>query len=138
MTIEDEARAEAEKRYRALQPDAEELTYPRSALREFKRGAFVQGYLAASRREPSDTDELDRALTLLADVVVRAIPDGEDDDGFVRGYVQGTGAIHAAIPFLDHYGLHVRPGFDFRNDPRFTGIKHPRPFDTREAVPDGG
>lgn len=30
-------------KYPALQPDAEELTYPRSALREFRRAAFVEG-----------------------------------------------------------------------------------------------
>ena len=41
------ARAEAERRYPALNPDAEELTYPRSALREHKRSAHVAGWEAA-------------------------------------------------------------------------------------------
>lgn len=34
---------EAEKRYPALNPDAEELTYPRSVVRGFKRSAFEAG-----------------------------------------------------------------------------------------------
>lgn len=39
----DADRIAAEERYPALQPDADELTYPRAALREFQRGAFVAG-----------------------------------------------------------------------------------------------
>jgi len=35
--------AEAERRYPALNPDADELTYPRSALRDFERAAFIEG-----------------------------------------------------------------------------------------------
>ena len=41
------ARAEAERQYPALNPDAEKLTYPRSALREHKRSAHIAGWEAA-------------------------------------------------------------------------------------------
>ena len=54
------ARAEAERRYPALNPDAEELTYPRSALREHKRSAHVAGWKAArthlAAQEPTDAE----------------------------------------------------------------------------------
>lgn len=49
-TIEDEARAEAEKSITGNGMHVGTIT---DRLRE----AFVQGYLAASRREPSDNDE---------------------------------------------------------------------------------
>lgn len=51
-----------------------------------------------------------RMANLLADVVTRATPYGEDEDGFVEAYLSGVGAIHAAIPALAEYGIHVRPG----------------------------
>jgi len=44
-----DARAEAEKRYPALNADDEMLTYPREALRSGKRGAFVAGAAWALR-----------------------------------------------------------------------------------------
>src|SRR5690625_2117186 len=54
----DNARAEAERHYPALNADDEALTYPRSAVREHARGGFVKGYeagwaaaLAAGRAE---------------------------------------------------------------------------------------
>ena len=54
------ARAEAERQYPALNPDAEELTYPRSALREHKRSAHVAGWEAArthlAAQEPTDAE----------------------------------------------------------------------------------
>lgn len=56
------ARAEAERQYPALNPDAEELTYPRSALREHKRSAHVAGWEAAraylAAQEPTDAEVL--------------------------------------------------------------------------------
>lgn len=65
--------------------------------------------------------ELDRVLNALADVVVRASPYGEDNDGFVSHYLSGTGAIHAAIPLLAEHGIIVRPGgFDSRTLPEGT------------------
>lgn len=54
MTVEDEARAEAEKRYPELDPSADEAMYPRSAVRYYENKAYQKGYLAASRREPSE------------------------------------------------------------------------------------
>lgn len=63
------ARAEAERRYPALNPDAEELTYPRSALREHKRSAHVAGWEAArthlAAQEPTDA-EVEAAAVALA------------------------------------------------------------------------
>ena len=54
------ARAEAERQYPALNPDAEELTYPRSALREHRRSAHVAGWEAArtylAAQEPTDEE----------------------------------------------------------------------------------
>lgn len=46
------AQQAAEDQYPALQPDAEELTYPRSALRDFQRGAFISGWEQALPEEP--------------------------------------------------------------------------------------
>lgn len=64
------ARAEAERRYPALNPDAEELTYPRSALREHKRSAHVAGWEAArthlAAQEPTDAEVQEAAIALLA------------------------------------------------------------------------
>ena len=64
------ARAEAERRYPALNPDAEELTYPRSALREHKRSAHVAGWEAArthlAAQEPTDA-EVEAAARELAE-----------------------------------------------------------------------
>lgn len=54
--------------------------------------------------------KLDEVLNALADVVTRAVPYGEDEEGFVTHYLSGTGAIHAAIPLLDRYLITVRPG----------------------------
>lgn len=58
--INEEARAEAEQQYPALNPDAEELTYPRAALRQGKRSAFIKGALWAISRPapPVITDEM--------------------------------------------------------------------------------
>lgn len=58
--FQDEARAEAEQQYPALNPDAEELTYPRAALRQGKRSAFIKGALWAMSRPapPVITDEM--------------------------------------------------------------------------------
>ena len=54
------ARAEAERQYPALNPDAEKLTYPRSALREHKRSAHIAGWEAArthlAAQEPTPAD----------------------------------------------------------------------------------
>ena len=54
------ARAEAERQYPALNPDAEKLTYPRSALREHKRSAHIAGWEAArthlAAQEPTDAE----------------------------------------------------------------------------------
>ena len=62
------ARAEAEWRYPALNPDAEELTYPRSVLREHKRSAHVAGWEAARARlaaqEPTDAEVLAAAWAI--------------------------------------------------------------------------
>ena len=60
MTFQDEARAEAEQQYPALNPDAEELTYPRAALRQGKRSAFIKGALWAISRPapPVITDDM--------------------------------------------------------------------------------
>src|SRR5690625_7923369 len=62
----DNARAEAERHYPALNADDEALTYPRSAVREHARGGFVKGYeagwaaaLAAGRAETT-TEEARR------------------------------------------------------------------------------
>src|SRR5690625_28911 len=59
----DNARAEAERHYPALNADDEALTYPRSAVREHARGGFVKGYeaawasaLAAGRAETTTED----------------------------------------------------------------------------------
>ena len=56
------ARAEAERQYPALNPDAEELTYPRSALREHRRSAHVAGWEAArtylAAQEPTGAEVL--------------------------------------------------------------------------------
>ena len=64
------ARAEAERQYPALNPDAEELTYPRSALREHKRSAHVAGWEAArahlAAHEPTDA-EVEAAAKVLWD-----------------------------------------------------------------------
>ena len=46
MSIHEQARAEAEKAFPAIFDDTDALTYPRSALREFKRGAYERGFLA--------------------------------------------------------------------------------------------
>lgn len=40
-----ELEAAAKEKYPAMRPDEEELTYPRSALREFQRAAYIQGRL---------------------------------------------------------------------------------------------
>src|SRR5690606_31776315 len=45
-TLRVQARAEAEKAFPAIFDDADDLAYPRSALREFKRGAYARGFLA--------------------------------------------------------------------------------------------
>lgn len=73
----------------------------------------------AQREAESERDALqariDELVNALADVVARAIPYGDDEDGFIMHYLSGTGAIHAAIPLLDRYGITVRPGaFDSR------------------------
>lgn len=68
MSIRDDARQEAERRYPALNPDAEDLTYPRSAIRRMTRGAFEAGAVWASEqadREPSDA-EVSRAAHAMA------------------------------------------------------------------------
>ena len=74
-----DARAEAEKRYPALNADDEMLTYPREALRSGKRGAFVAGAAWALREaeeringfdgmeywDPRDLDEAKAFLSRL-------------------------------------------------------------------------
>ena len=62
MTIRDDARQEAERRWPALNPGDVELTYPRGALRATARKAFEAGAVWASEqadREPSDAEERD-------------------------------------------------------------------------------
>src|SRR5690606_30146906 len=47
MSIHEQARAEAKKAFHAIFDDAaDDLTYPRSALREFKRGTYARRFLA--------------------------------------------------------------------------------------------
>jgi hypothetical protein len=88
----------------------------------------IAGEAVRRSREPRPVryEEWREALRLLGDVVVRAVPDGEDEHGFVAGYVQGTGSIHAAIPFLERHGITVRPGHDFREADAPGAV----PFDT--------
>ena len=57
MSIESEARAEAERRWPALNPGDVELTYPRGALRATARKAFEAGAVWAS--EQADRDLID-------------------------------------------------------------------------------
>lgn len=54
------------------------------------------------------------ALDLLADLVVKCTPYGEQDGGFVAMYLMPTGPVHRAIPYLEQRGIVVRPGFDGR------------------------
>src|SRR5690625_3936376 len=66
----DNARAEAERHYPALNADDEALTYPRSAIREHARGGFVKGYEAgwAAGRAETTTEWGVRGM----DVTLRA------------------------------------------------------------------
>lgn len=67
MSIKDDAGVEAERRYPRLNPDADELTYPRSAIRRMMRDAFEAGAAWASEqadREPSDAESTDEAEAL--------------------------------------------------------------------------
>ena len=70
------ARAEAERQYPALNPDTEELTYPRSALREHKRSAHVEGWKAArthlAAQKPTDY-QIDVAMDAYAEASGRSV-----------------------------------------------------------------
>lgn len=61
-------------------------------------------------------DDMIRELAdALADVVVKAMPADEFENGDIMTYLSGTGAIHRAIKILAEYGVHVRPsGVDSR------------------------
>ena len=58
--------------------------------------------------------ERDRAIQIIADLVAKGTPHGEDKDGFIAFYILPTGPIHRAIPYLDEHGIPARPGFDPR------------------------
>lgn len=55
-----------------------------------------------------------RLIDVLADLVVKSAPYGEQDGGFVFVYLVPTGPVHRAITLLHEYGVIVRPGFDGR------------------------
>jgi hypothetical protein len=60
--------------------------------------------------EPTRPDpRLTELQDALARVVEKAVVHGEDEDGFIQGYIMGTGAIHNAIRVLQNRGIHVRP-----------------------------
>jgi hypothetical protein len=72
QTLLFEANAAAEDYYPALNPDAEELTYPRSALRGFNRAAFVEGATWAADR----IDALEAEVARLRDQQAHAWSEG--------------------------------------------------------------
>jgi len=61
MTIEQEAREAAEKRYPELDPTPDEVMYPRSAVRYYQRDAYERGYLAGAQRPVTDAECVDIA-----------------------------------------------------------------------------
>ena len=67
-SVTDDARAEAERHYPALNADDEALTYPRSAVREHARGGFVKGYEAgwAAGRAEATTEATERIARQIA------------------------------------------------------------------------
>lgn len=83
-SVTDNARAEAERHYPALNADDEALTYPRSAVREHARGGFVKGYeagwtaaLAAGRAETDDhhtANGLGRLITAATALTIALVP----------------------------------------------------------------
>lgn len=58
MSIESEARAEAERRWPALNPGDVELTYPRGALRATARKAFEAGAVWASEQADRESSNI--------------------------------------------------------------------------------
>ncbi len=72
-----------------------------------ERNAAVE-LIAAQKRD------IDTAVALLADIVVKSTDFGQDADGFITHYVMPTGPMHRAIPWLQNHGVTVRPGFDGR------------------------
>lgn len=51
----------------------------------------------------------ERAEQVLADIVTKAAPFGQQDGEFVAFYILPTGPMHRAIPLLAEQGVHVRP-----------------------------
>ncbi len=58
-----------------------------------------------------------RLVDALADLVVKCVPYGEQDGGFVFVYLVPTGPVHRAITLLHEHDVIVRPGFDGRPTP---------------------
>src|SRR5690606_7551719 len=74
--------------------DADGLTYPRSALREFKRGAYVRGFLAGHEAATADDDA--RITRLVGVVTATTMLGPQDAETVVRALV-----AHAATRTRD-------------------------------------
>jgi len=117
MSIHEQARAEAKKAFPAIFDDVDDLTYPRSALREFRRGAYVRGFLAgheAATRTRVVTTAAELDALPLGSVVIDA--DGDVWQMRERGLIPGSewACTERAIPMSTGAALANAPFAPFR------------------------